>query len=84
MSLWPSVNPTMGNATPLLTHLLNISGWFNLQGHSWAEVVAVQPSGVCSAAQLMLLGVKWVLRYQPRAECKDPGCPPCPALPTHN
>ena len=53
-------------------------------GHSWAEVVAVQPSGVCSAAQLMLLGVKWVLRSRPRAECKDPGCPLCPALPTHN
>ena len=23
----------------------------------------------------MLLGVKWVLRYRPGAECKDPGCP---------
>ena len=26
-------------------------------------------------SQLMLVGVKWVLRYRPRAECKDPGCP---------
>ena len=61
MSLWPSVNPTMGNATPLLTHLLNISArWFNLQGHDlggWTNRSLLGRS-CCSAA-------KWGLQCSP-------------------
>ena len=56
-------------ATPLLTPLFLI---YLLVG-STSKVTAEQKLLQCR--QVVLLGVKWVLRYRPGAECKDPGCP---------